>query len=134
MVHVDVVDDDIGHVLNGDASAAGDVDVGSTAVDRFETVNDKLVFQLDSHVGGEDDPQRFELDHSVPESPRSRVRRIQIRRVGNDVDLSAFATHGIPAEPDTAVGQSLSVCRPIRVAPPAIIDGVSGETRESLIL
>lgn len=56
MVHVDVVDDDIRHVLNGNTSAAGDVDVGATAVDRFKTVDDKFVFQPYSHVGGEYDP------------------------------------------------------------------------------
>lgn len=134
MVHVDVVDDDIRHVLNGNTSAAGDVDVGATAVDRFKTVDDKFVFQPYSHVGGEYDPQWFELDHSVPESSRSRVRRIQIGRVGNDVDLSTFATHSVAPEPYATVGQSLAVSRPIRVAPPAIVDGVSGETRECLIL
>ena len=104
MVHVDVVDDDIGHGMDGDASAAGDVDVGATAVDGFEVVDDKFVFELDVHVGGEDDPQGFELDHSVAESSRSGVRRIRIRRVGNDVDFAAFATHGIAAEPDATVG------------------------------
>ena len=77
-MHVDVVDDDVGHVLDSDATTAGDVDVGATAVDRFEAVDDKFIFEFDCHVGGEDDPEWFELDHGVAEGSRSWVFRVGI--------------------------------------------------------
>lgn len=56
VVDVDVVDDDVGDVLEGDAAVADDVDVGAAAVDGLEAVHDKLVLELDGRVGGEDDP------------------------------------------------------------------------------
>lgn len=134
MVHVDVVDDDVGHVLNSDATAAGDVDVGATPIDRFEAIDDEFMLEPNGHILGEDDPKGLKLDHGVAEGARSWVRRIGIGRVGYDVDLAAFAADGIAAEADAAVGESLPVRRPIWVAAPAIVDGVSGEARESLIL
>lgn len=134
MVDVDVVDDDIGDVLDGDAAAAGDVDVGAAAVDGFEAIHDEFVFEPYGHVGGEDYPQGFELDDGVAEGARSWVRRIGIGRVADDVDLAAFAADGVAAEPDAAVGESLPVSCPIRVAPPAVVDRVAGEAGESFIL
>lgn len=41
---VDVVDDDVGNVLECQAAVAGDVDIGAAAVDSFEAVEDEFVF------------------------------------------------------------------------------------------
>ena len=62
---VDTVDDDVSHVLNSDARAAGDVHASSTAVYGLERVHHQLFFQLYDHVTCEDDPQRLVLDHCV---------------------------------------------------------------------
>lgn len=56
VVDVDAVDDDVGHVLDGDARAAGDVYARSTAVYGLERVHDQLFFQIYDHVTCEDDP------------------------------------------------------------------------------
>ena len=44
VVDVDVVDDDVLHVLDGQAAVAGDVDGGSAAVDGFVAVDDEFLF------------------------------------------------------------------------------------------
>ncbi|CAA7395931.1 unnamed protein product [Spirodela intermedia] len=51
------MDDDVGHVLHGDAGPAGDVHGGASAVDGL----------LDGHVVGEDDPKGLFLNDGVPE-------------------------------------------------------------------
>ena len=56
MVDVYVMDDDVGDILESNATAAGDMDVGSTAVDGFEAVENEFLRELDVHIGGEDDP------------------------------------------------------------------------------
>lgn len=50
VVDVQAVDDDIVHVLNGDARATRDVHIGAPPVDGLEAVHDELVLQLDVHV------------------------------------------------------------------------------------
>lgn len=57
IVDVKVVDDDVGDGLEGDAGAAGDVDVGAAAVEGFEAVDEEFLVEADGHVGGEDDPE-----------------------------------------------------------------------------
>nr|GMD33628.1 hypothetical protein Pyn_29454 [Ipomoea batatas] len=93
VVNVHVVDDDVADVLERNAAAAGDVDVGAAPVHGLVAVEDELVLQLDGHVGGEDDPQRLRLDHGVPERPRLRLHRVRVGGVGDDVDLAAFPAH-----------------------------------------
>ena len=48
--------DDVRHVLNRDATAVSDVNVCAASVDRFEAVDDQLLFQLNHHVAFENDP------------------------------------------------------------------------------
>lgn len=67
VVHVDVVDDDVGDVLEGHAAIADNVDIGAAAVDGLEAVDYELVLELDGHVGREDDPERLRLDDGVAE-------------------------------------------------------------------
>lgn len=134
VVDVDVVDDDVGDVLERDAAVAGDVDVGAATVDGFEAVEDELVLQVYGHVGGEHDPERLVLDDRVPKRARDRVGRVAVGGVGHHVDLSALPAHGIFAEADAAVGELLAVGRPVGVAAPAVVDWVSGETRALLVL
>lgn len=56
VVNVDVVDYNIADVLERDAPSAYNVHVSTAAVDCLETVDDQLLFELDEHVAGEDDP------------------------------------------------------------------------------
>lgn len=91
MVDVDVMDDDVGDVLESNAAPAGDVDVGATAVDGFEAVEDEFLWELDVHVGGEDDPEGFSLDDSPPESAWTGVDGVVVGGVGDDVVTAAFA-------------------------------------------
>lgn len=123
------MDYDVGHVLNGNAGPAGDVDVGSSAVDCLERVHHQLLLQLDGHVAFEDDPQRLVLDDGVPESPRFRVYWV-VARVGDHVDFAVSASNGVLSEPNCAVRQPLPVLLPFRVAPPAIVDRVSAAARK----
>lgn len=127
MVDLDVVDDYMGDVLNGETTVAGDLDVSATAVDGFVTVDDQFVPEVDEHVGGEDDPERFGLDDGVTEGAWGWVGRVSVGGVGDYVDLAAFSAEGSMAEADGAVGQALPVIGPVRVAPPAVVNGVSGE-------
>ncbi|VFQ92588.1 unnamed protein product [Cuscuta campestris] len=124
---LDVVNNHIGDVRQGQAPVSGDEQVGAAAVDGLVAVEDQLMFQRDRHVAGEHDPQRLRLDHRVPESPRFRVHDVQVRRVVDCVDGPAFAAHRSVTEPDAAVRQVLAVVFPARVAPPAVVDRVSGE-------
>lgn len=43
MVDVDVVDDDVAYVLQGDAAASDDVDIGAASVEGFVAVEDELL-------------------------------------------------------------------------------------------
>lgn len=79
MVDVDVVDDDVGDVLEGDAAVARDVDVGAAAVHGFEAVEDELVLQVNGHVRGKHDPERFVLDDGVAERAGDGVGRVAVR-------------------------------------------------------
>lgn len=72
--------------------------------------------------------------HSVAEGTGSRVDRVKVGRVGDYVDLTAFATEGVASESDAAVGELLAVVFPVWVATPAIVDGVAGEALGRLIL
>ena len=59
VVDVDVVDDNVRHVLECDAAVAGYVDFRASAVDGLEVVEDELVLQLYGHVRREYNPVFF---------------------------------------------------------------------------
>lgn len=103
IVNTDVVYNHVTHVLQSYTTAAGYLDECASAVDGFVTVHYKLVFQLDLHIGCENDPERFFLDHCVPECSWSWVNGIVIRRVGDYVDLTTFPSHGVLTESNAAV-------------------------------
>lgn len=90
VVDVDVVDDDVGDVLEGDAPAPGDVDVGAAAVEGLEAVEDEFLGEADEHVGGEDYPQGLGLDHGVAEGAGAGVDRVVVGVVGDDVETTTF--------------------------------------------
>lgn len=78
VMNVKIVDDDVLHKLNRDASTVGDADVGTAGVDGLVTSHYELLRQPDDHAAGEDDPQRLLLDDGVPERPRLRVHEVVV--------------------------------------------------------
>ena len=129
MVNVDVVDDDVAHLLDREASVAGDLHVRAASVDGFVASDDELVSESDPHVAGEDDPERLRLDHGVAEGSGGRVRRVVVGGVGDEVKAPAFTAERALSEADGAVGEALAVLRPVWVAAPAVVDWVSGDAR-----
>ena len=77
------------------------------------------------HVGTEDNPERLRLDDSITERARARVYSIMIRGVGDNVEAASLAAKGVLAKPNAAIGQTLAVQLPIRVASPAVVDRVA---------
>lgn len=75
---VDVVDNNVGHVLERETSIACYVDVSSTTVDGFVAVENEFVSELDGHASGEDDPEGFILDDTVTEGSRSWVGGVTV--------------------------------------------------------
>lgn len=130
VVDVEAVDDDVGDVLDGDAGPVGDVHVGAPAVDGLEAVHDELLGEGDDHVALEDDPQRLVLDDGVPEGALLGVHGVVVASVGDHVDLAVAAADGVAAEADAAVGEALAVVVPVRVAAPAVVDGVPRAARQ----
>lgn len=130
VVYVDAVDDDVGHVLDGDAWSIGDVHACAPAIDGLERVHDQLLLQLYDHVACEYDPQRLLLDDAVTERPRLRVDGVIVAWLRHDVDFAVPPPDGILAEPNRAIGQLLAILLPVRVAPPAVVDRVPGVARE----
>lgn len=129
MVNVDVVDDDVAHLLDREASMAGDLDIRASSVDCLVASDDELVFEFDSHVAGEDDPERFRLDHGVSKGSGNRVRRVVVGGIRDEVKATAFTSERTLSEADRAIGEPLAIFRPVWVATPAIVDWVPGDTR-----
>ena len=98
----------------------------------LEAVDDELVFEFDEHAGGEGNTQGLSLDHSVLESAQGGVDGVLVEGVDDHIELTAFAAHSVLAEPNAAVGEAQLVVLPVGVAPPAVINGVTGETRRPI--
>ena len=120
----------IGNVLNSNATSIGNVDIDSAPVDRLKAVHDQFLLQPYHHVALEHDPERLLLDDSMAESARVGVNRVIITGVCDNVKAAVAAPNGVPAETDATVSQTLSVAVPIRVTPPAVVDWITGHTRE----
>ena len=96
------MDDDVGHVLDRDASATSDVDGGATSVDGLEAVDDELVFEGYYHVGGEYDPEGDCLDDGVAECSGLGVDRV-IVKVNDQVKCASFSSAGAGAKPHPTI-------------------------------
>ncbi|RZS07832.1 hypothetical protein BHM03_00038743 [Ensete ventricosum] len=129
VMDVEAVDDDIGDILDGDASSIGDVDVGAAAVDGLETVHDELLLERDHHVTLKSDPQGVVLDDRIPQCSRPWIHGIIIPGVRHHVEFAVTAADGIPAEANPAVSQRFPVQMPVGIAPPAVVDWVAGAAR-----
>lgn len=125
---VQVVDNDVGDILEGDTSAAGDVDYSTASVDSLEAVHQQLLIEPDGHIAREGYPEGAILDGAVAESAWLRVHRVAVRRVRHNIDRPALAAERVAAEPDATLSQPLPVLPPVTArAPPAVVDRVPPE-------
>lgn len=99
-MNVDVVDDDVAHLLDRETSMASDLDIRSSSVDCFVASDDELVFEFDSHVAGENDPEWFRLDHGVTKCTGNWVRRVVVGGIGDEVKATAFTSECSLSESD----------------------------------
>lgn len=130
VMDVKTMNNNVGDVLNGDASSICNVDIGTAAVDGLEAVHDQLLLQHYDHVPLEDNPERLVLDHSMAQGAWPWVDRVVIARVGDDIESAIAATNGIATKADAAVGQALAILVPVAIAPPTVINWIPSSTRE----
>jgi hypothetical protein len=135
VVDVEVVDDDVAHVLHGDLRAR-DVHLRAAAVDGLVAVDDELVAEVDNHVAREHDPEGPVLDHGVPERALPRGHHVEdvVGGVGHHVELAVVPAPGAVAEPHGALGQLLAVLGPVVVATPALVDRVRRHARALVLV
>lgn len=130
VMYVDAMDDDVAHVMYGDAWSSCNVDARTSTVDGFEGVHHQLLIQLNHHVPFEDDPQRLVLYHCVSKRSGPWIHRVIVARIRHHVDPTVSSSGCIFSEPDGAVSEPLPVLLPVGVAPPAIVNGVATSTRQ----
>ena len=125
VMDVHAVDDDVAHVLQRDAAAASDVHVRTPPVDRLVAVDNELVLEANVHVSREDDPQRPVLEGAIAERPRRRVDHVVVAVIGHHIDRSILAADRVLAESNRAIRKRLPILPPVRIASPAVVDGVA---------
>lgn len=62
----------------------------------------------------------------MTERSRSRVNRVVVRWICDDVVTTVASSDGVAAETDGAVGETLATEVPVPITSPAIVDWVSG--------
>lgn len=65
VVDVNVVNDDVVHILKRKARSSSDVHIVAAAIERLVTVHDELFLELDVHVAIEHNPERLRLDDAI---------------------------------------------------------------------
>lgn len=96
--------DNIGDKLSGDASAMSNVNIDSTSINGFEAVHDEFLLEVDHHTGFENNPKRFGLNHSMPQSARTRVNDVMVTGISDHVESTVTTTNSIPTKSDSTVG------------------------------
>jgi hypothetical protein len=79
------------------------MDVEASAVDGLETGHDKLVFESQVHIAGEDYPERLCLNNTVAQRAWCGVHSTIVIVIGNNMDLPSLSTDGLTAEPESTV-------------------------------
>ena len=127
-MNIDSMNDDVANILKSEASTISDVNVMATAINGLVAIHDELLTEFDGHVRGEGNPKGLVLDDGMAQSSRLRVNGVIIRGVSDHVESAILAANRVTAESNSALCQLLPVGLPVRVASPAIIDGVSSGT------
>ena len=66
----------------------------------------------------------------MSEGPGNRVDWVVVSGIRDNVDAAVAAADRVLSEPDRAIGKALAVGSPIGIAPPAVVDWVSGPAGE----
>ncbi|GLJ17494.1 hypothetical protein SUGI_0304330 [Cryptomeria japonica] len=125
VVDMNSMNDNIGHILNCNASSICYMNIGTSTINSLITVHDKLLLELNN-------PERFGLNNSVPQSARSRIDRVIVIWICNYIISSILTSNGVFAKSDGTISQSLSVVNPVRITTPTVIDGVPRFARAQL--
>lgn len=104
VVDMDVVNDNIGDVLECYAGATGNVDVDASPVQGLEAVEDELLLEPYEHVSREGDPEGLCLDHCVAQSAWRGAHRVAVGGVRYHVYWTITTAQRIGAKADGAVG------------------------------
>lgn len=95
IMYVNTMDDDVGHILYGDAWTVSNVHTSAPTINGLEWVHDQFLLQLNDHVTLEYDPQWLVLDDSMAERPWLRVHGIIVFWVSHNVDLAIPASDSV---------------------------------------
>lgn len=117
IVDANTMYDHMANMLYSYARAVSNFHFCPSPIYGFVAIYHQLIVELDHHALSEYNPQRFGLDHAVPERAGLRVGRV-VGRVRDDVRGPGFPSDGIPAEPHRAVGQGAAVGGPIGLTSP----------------
>lgn len=132
VVDMNSMNDNIGHILNCNASSICYMNIGTSTINSLITVHDKLLLELNNHIFLENNPERFGLNNSVPQSARSRIDRVIVIWICNYIKSAILTSNGVFAKSDGTISQSLSVVNPVRITTPTVIDGVPRFARAQL--
>lgn len=127
---VQTMDDDIGNILNCDAASISNVDIGTTAINGLEAVDNELLLQLNDHVTLENNPEGPVLNNSVTEGAGLGVDRVVITGVSDHVEATITATDGVSSKTNATVSKAFAVLVPVAVTAPAVINGITSSTSE----
>lgn len=127
MMDMDIMNDDIGDVLERNAPTPSYVHVSAATVEGFIAVENELLREVDEHVGGKDDPEGLRLDDGVAEGAGAGCYGVVVGGVGDDVEAASLPAERVLAESDGTIGEALAVELPVWIATPAVVDRVSGQ-------
>lgn len=126
VVNVNVVNDDVVHILNRKARSSSDVHIVTTTVESLETVHDELLFELYVHVAAKHNPEWLGLNDAIAECPFLGVNHVVVAVISDYIYFSVFTTDGVLAKAKGAICELLPILGPVCIAPPTVVDGVAG--------
>ena len=103
MVDMNIVDDNIRHILYGNTAMTSNLHISSSPINSLKAIEDEFMLECYSHAWWEHNPKRLVLDHGVAERTRFGVNRVVVFRVGHHVETPVSAANGVAAETDATV-------------------------------
>lgn len=128
VMYVNAMNDDVGGIMNGYAWSISNVNTCTSTINSLERVHDQLLLQLNHHVSFEYNPQWLILYHSMPESSRLRIHRVIVAGIRDDINPTVSSPNSILPKSNGAISQPLTVCLPVRVTPPAVVNRIPSST------
>lgn len=112
-MNVNIVNNNVVHILNSKASSSCDVHVVTTAVESLVTVHDELLLEFYIHIAAEHNPERLGLNDAIAKRPFFGINNIVITVIGDDVYFSVLSTDSIFAKAKGAVCELLPIIGPV---------------------